>query len=125
MDKRTWRLVQLPAGREALDCKWIFRKKLRTNRSLEKYKARLVAKGYDQVVGLDYNETFSPMIKMTTIKLLLASATILDCKIQQMDVNSTFLNGNLNEIIYMKQPKEFIHKVQKRLVCLLSNPFMD
>jgi hypothetical protein len=77
MEKKTWRLVQLLADREALRCKWILKKKQRTNGSLNKYKARLVAKGYNQVAILDYNEAFSPIIRMTIIRILLALATIL------------------------------------------------
>jgi hypothetical protein len=78
-----------------------------------------VAKGYDQVASLDHYEILSPVIKMTIIILLLALATILDCEIQQMDVKTAFLNGVLNRIIYMEQPKKFIHKLQKKHVCLL------
>jgi hypothetical protein len=88
----------LLAGREVLGYKWIFKKKLRTNGSLDKYQVKLVAIGYDQVVGLNYHKTFLLMIKMTTIKLL-ALAAMLNCEIQQMDVKTTFLNGDLNENI--------------------------
>jgi hypothetical protein len=82
-----------------LGYKWIIKKKLRTNGSLGKYQVKLVAKGYDQVVGLNYHETFLLMIRMTTIKLLLALTAMLNCKIQQMDVKIAFLIGDLNKII--------------------------
>jgi hypothetical protein len=71
MDKKTWRLIQLSACKEALGCKWILKKKLETDGNLVKCKTKLVAKSYDQVASLDYNETFSSMIQMTTIILLL------------------------------------------------------
>ena len=119
IEKQTWKLVQLPPNRKPLGCKWVFKLKRRADGSLDKYKARLVAKGYDQIEGLDFNETFSPVVRMTTIRLLLAMATNLDCEIQQMDVKTTFLNGDLNETIYMKQPEGFIKKGEQDYVCLL------
>lgn len=79
-----------------------------------------MAKGYDQIEGLDYNETFSPVVRMATMRLLFAISAILDLEVQQMDVKTAFLNGDLNEVIYMKQPQGFIHKETENLVCLLG-----
>ena len=82
-------------------------KKLNAARKVEKYKARLVAKGYSQVEGIDFGEIFSPVAKMTSIRFLLSLATAFDLEVEQMDVKTTFLHGDLNEEIYMKQPKGF------------------
>jgi hypothetical protein len=108
MDKMTWRLVKLPKGRKALGSKWVFKVKLKTDGTLDKYKARLVAKGYDQVEGIDFNKTYALVVKTTTTRLLLTLATILNLKVQQMDVKTAFLNGELDEIIYMTQPEGFV-----------------
>ena len=81
---------------------------------------RLVAKRYDQIESLDYNETFSLVIWMATMRLLFATSTILNLEVQQMDVKTAFLNEDLNEIIYMQQQKGFIHKQTHNLICLLN-----
>ena len=120
MYKKTWDLVQLPQNRQPLGCKWIFKIKKKVNGSLDKYKARLVAKGYDQIESLDYNEIFSPMVRMATMRLLFGISAILDLELQQMDVKTTFLNGDLNEIVYMQQLEGFFYKETQNLVCLLG-----
>ena len=119
MDKTTWDLVQLPKNRQPLDCKWIFKIKRKVDGSLDKYKVTLVAKGYDQIEGLDYNETFSLVVRMATMRLLFPISVILNMELQQMDVKTAFLNGDLNEVLYMQQ-EEFIHKEIQNLVCLLG-----
>ena len=120
MDKKTWDFVQLPQDRQPLDCKWIFKIKRKVDGSLDKYKARLVAKRYDKIEGLDYNETFSPVVRMATMRLLFAILAILDLELQQMNMKIAFLNGDLNEVVYMQQPEGFIHKETQNLICLLS-----
>ena len=87
--------------------KWIFKKKIGVDGKVETYKARLVAKGYRQRQGVDYDETFSPIVMLKSIQILLAIAAHYDYEIWQMDVKTAFLNGNLEEEVYMMQPEGF------------------
>ncbi|MCO5566627.1 hypothetical protein L7F22_020304 [Adiantum nelumboides] len=103
----TWDLVCLPSGKKAIGSKWVYKVKCKSDGSVERYKARLVAKGYAQTKGLDYDETFSPLAKMTTIRLVIAMASMFGWKLRQMDVNNTFLNGDLEEEVYMIQPEGY------------------
>ena len=98
--------------------KWIFKRKLKPDVSIDKYKARLVAMGYRQKEGLDYFDTYSPVTRITFIRMLIAIAVLHNLVIHQMDVKTTFLNGQLNEEIYMEQPEEFIIKGQKHKVLI-------
>jgi hypothetical protein len=101
----TWQEVQnVPKGRKALPCKWIFKIKLNSTGGIERYKARLVIKGFKQVEGLDYTETFAPVAKFSTIRLMLAVTAALDLDVEQMDFSTAFLNGDLQEEIYMSGP---------------------
>ena len=93
---------------------------IKCSRKVEKYKARLIAKGYSQVEGIDFGEIFSPIAKMTSIRFLLSLAATFDLEVEQMDVKTVFLHGDLNEEIYMKQPKGFSVKGKKELVCKLK-----
>ena len=90
--------------------KWVFRTKLNADGSVNKHKARLVVKGYAQIFGVDYFDTFAPVARLGTIRLLLALAAQLGWKVYQMDVKSTFLNGFLQEEIYVEQPEGFVAK---------------
>lgn len=98
---KTWELVPLPKGKNVIGCKWIYKTKFKSNGAIEKFKARLVAKGFNQKVGVDYEETFAPVIKMNTIRIILSLATSLGWHIHQMDVKNAFLNGDLYEEIYI------------------------
>ena len=97
----------------------MFKKKLKANGSVNKFKARLVAKGYTQKEGIDYFDTYSPVTRLTTIRILIAMASIHKLIVHQMDVKTTFLNGDLDEEIYMDQPEGFVVQGQERKVCKL------
>jgi Reverse transcriptase (RNA-dependent DNA polymerase) len=110
MKHNTWNLVPRPQSRNIVSCKWIYKtKEVETDSgAIEiKYKARLVAKGYSQVHGVDYEETFAPVVKFTSVRILLAIVALLDLELHQMDVVTAFLNGDLNEEIFMEQPEGF------------------
>ena len=104
----TWDLVPLPKGRKHVRCKWVYITKYASDGSIERLKARLVAKGFSQVEGIDYNETFAPVAKMNSIRLVLSLAALHDWEVHQMDVKSTFLHGDLQEEIYMQQPPGYV-----------------
>lgn len=115
----TWLLVKPAQGANVVDSKWIFRiKKEAGNKT--RYKARLVARGFSQRKGIDYDETFSPVIRHSTLRLLLALAANLNLTIDHMDVKTAFLNGNVDEVIYMRQPPQFEEKGKEDHVCLLQ-----
>ena len=112
--------MPLPKDCKSIGCKWIYKIKYNADGSVERYKARLVALGYLQKEGIDYSETFDPVAKMTSICTLLGLATRDDIEIYQMDVKTAFMNGDLEEEIYMDQPKVFSFKGKENLVCKLS-----
>ena len=114
-----WELVDLPEGFRPIGNKWIYKRKKGADGKVETYKARLVAKGYTQKEGVDYEETFSPIAMLKSIQILLSIAASLDYEIWQMDVKTAFLNGHLDESIYMVQPKGFVAKGQEQKVCKL------
>jgi len=102
-------LVKLPKGKKALENRWIYRVKQESNSTSPRYKARLVVKGFRQKKkGIDFNEIFSPVVKMSSIRIVLSLATTLDLEVEQMDVKTAFLHGDLEEEIYMKQPDGFL-----------------
>ncbi|KAK1630960.1 hypothetical protein QYE76_005275, partial [Lolium multiflorum] len=115
----TWELSERPHGCKPVGCKWVFKKKLRPDGTIEKYKARLVAKGYTQREGEDYFDTYSPVARLTTIRVLLSMAASYGLIVHQMDVKTAFLNGELEEEIYMDQPDGFVVKGEERKVCKL------
>ena len=118
----TWTLTPLAAGRHAIGCKWVFKIKRHADGSIDKYKARLVAKGYSQQAGIDFGETFAPVAKFTSIRMLLALAAHYDFEVHQMDVRSAFLNGDLDVDIYMQQPEGYTDGSSggQQLVCKLQ-----
>lgn len=117
----TWTLVNKPANHKLVGCKWIYKRK-EGIAGVEKprYKARLVAKGFTQKEGVDFNEIYSPVVKHTSIRVLLALVTQFGMELEQMDVKTAFLHGKLEEKIYMSQPDGFICKGNEDKVCLLE-----
>ncbi|PKI52912.1 hypothetical protein CRG98_026743, partial [Punica granatum] len=105
---QVWTLVDPPEGVKPIGCKWVFKKKTDMDGNVITFKGRLVAKGFRQVHGVDYDETFSPMAMLKSIRILLAIAAYYDYEIWQMDVKTAFLNGKLLENVYMTQPEGFV-----------------
>ena len=120
MANGTWELAPLPKNRKSVGSKWVFCTKKDASGQVVRHKARLVAKGYSQVEGVDFLETFAPVAKFNTIWCILALGAALDLEIHQMDVKTAFLNGELEEDIYMDQPQGFQQKDFEHLVCKLK-----
>nr|GEW15157.1 retrotransposon protein, putative, Ty1-copia subclass [Tanacetum cinerariifolium] len=119
-DIEVWVLVELPPNGKTVGSKWLFKKKTDMDRVVHNYKARLVAKGYTQTPGIDYEETFSPVADIRAIRILIAIAAYYDYEIWQMDVKTAFLNGYLNEEVYMEQPEGFVNPKYPNRVCKLK-----
>ncbi|CAH1415477.1 unnamed protein product [Lactuca virosa] len=119
-DNQVWNLVDNVPGRKTVGCKWIFKKKTDMDGKVHTYKARLVAKGFTQTHGIDYDETFSPVAKIKSIRVMLSIAAFHDYEIWQMDVKTAFLNGKLAEDVYMNQPEGFVSAEYPNKVCKLE-----
>jgi len=120
-DNHTFDLVKLPKGKRALDNRWIYRVKYGSNSTSLRYKAKLMVKSYSQRKGVDFNEIFSPVVKMSSIRIVLSLASTLDLEVEKMDVKIDFLHGDLEEEIYMKQPDGFHVEGKEDYVCRLRN----
>src|ERR1700733_2881547 len=106
-ERETWRLEKLPPGRSIVGCTWTFAKKFDADGNLSRYKARLVAQGFSQIPGQDFNDTFSPVMRLESFRNLVAMAALLNLEMGQMDITGAYLNGHLKEEIYMRQPTGF------------------
>ncbi|RZB86226.1 Retrovirus-related Pol polyprotein from transposon TNT 1-94 [Glycine soja] len=110
---KTWHLVDLPPGCKPIGCKWILKKKLKPDGIMDKYKASLVAKGFRQRENMDFFDTFSPVTRITSIRVLISLVSIHSLVVHQMDVKTAFLNGELEEEIYMEQPEGFVYGLKQ------------
>jgi hypothetical protein len=115
----TWTLCRRPPNQNIISNKWVYRIKQKSDGSVERFKARLVAKGYEQQNGIDYIETFSPVIKPATIRVILSLAIHYDWPIRQLDISNAFLHGQLLENVFMEQPKGFVDPTHPDHVCKL------
>jgi hypothetical protein len=120
MKNKMWRLVPHHAGNNVIDYRWIYKIKRKSDGSFDRYKARLVAKGFKQRYGIDYEDTFSPVVKAATIRLVLAVSVSKGWSLRQLDVKNAFLHGVLEEEVYMKQPPGYENLNAPYHVCKLD-----
>lgn len=113
-------LAKKPLDRKTISVNWYFKTKLKVNGSINKNKERLVVKGYTEIFGVDHSETFAPVDPLDTIKLVLAIVAKNGRRVYQLDVKSSFLNGILQEEIYVERPDGYVVKGQENRVCLLK-----
>lgn len=114
---RTWHLVPSQRGRNIIDCKQVYKIKCKADGSLDRYKTRLVAKGFKQTYGVDYEETFSSVVKPTNIRIILSMAISKWWSLHQLDIQNAFLHGILEEEVYMRQPPGYEDKTMPNCVC--------
>jgi len=119
-NNNTWVLTPLPSGKNPVGCKWIFTLKYKADGSVHRFKARLVAKGFTQSYGIDYQETFAPVAKLNTVRVLLSLAVNQDWPLYQLDVKNAFLNGDLEEEVYTIIPPGLENRSNRELVCKLK-----
>jgi hypothetical protein len=120
MKNKTWHLVPPQKGWNLIDCKWVYKVKQKADGSLDRYKARLVAKGFKQRYGVGYEDTFSPIIKPVTIRVVLSMAVSKGWSLHQLNVQNAFLHGYLDEEVYMRQPPGYEDKTRAIYVCKLD-----
>lgn len=118
-NNKTWTLVDLPTRNKIVGSRWVYVVKLKANGSLDRFKARLVAKGHSQTQRLYYTDTFSPVAKMNSVRILISLAANFDWSLHQLDVTNAFLHEDLQEQVYMQQPLGFVAERETYKVCLL------
>ena len=118
-EHQVWELVDLPEGRTPIKCRWRYVIKRDTDNRPIRFKSRIVAKGFSQIYGVDYDETFAPVARLDTLRLLLNLAAIFDMEVHCIDIKTAFLHGSLDEEIYMEQPEGFVEKGNEDKVCRL------
>ena len=119
-ENKVWELVELPKDQKIIGSKWVYKLKSGPDGSIERYKARLVAQGFSQKYGTHYDETFCPVVRLESLRTMIALAVQHGLKLHQVDVITAFLNGKLEVEVYMRQPEGFIAKGQEHLVCKLK-----
>ena len=119
-DNYVWDLVPLLEGAKSIGCKWIFKTKKDSKGNVERYQGRLVAKGFTKKEGIDYKETFSPVSSKDYFRIIMAFVAHFNLELHQIDVKTTFLNGDIDEIIYMVKPENFVSGDAKKMVCKLK-----
>ena len=119
-DNHTYELTKLPKGKRTLRNKWVYKLKLRDAGNPPRYKSRIVVKGFQQKKGVDFDEIFASVLKITSIQTVLSIATSMDLEVEQQDVKTTFLHGHLEEEIYMQQPEGLVKNGKENLVCRLK-----
>lgn len=118
-ENQVWDLTHLPAGKKTVGSRWVYKRKTGSDGETLRFKARLVAQGFTQRYGTDYDETFSPVVRMESVRMLVAVATQRSMELHQVDVTTAFLNGILQEEVYMRQPRGF-QTGDKEMVCRLK-----
>jgi len=119
-DNKVWDLVKLPKGSKRVGWKWVFKTKRDSKGNIERYKARLAAKGYTQKDDIGYKETFSPISKKDSLRIVMTLVAHYDLELHQMDVKTAFLNGDLEEEVYMDQPEGFVTTRKEKFVYKLK-----
>lgn len=117
--RKTWELVDVPVGKKVIGCRWVYTVKLKADGTLDRPKTRLVAKGYSQTQGLDYNDTFSPVARLNSVRILISLAVNFNWPLHQLDVTNAFLHGDLQEEVYMQQSHGFVAAGESQKVCKL------
>ena len=125
VENETWDLLDAPKGVKPIGCRWVYKVKYNTDSSVNRYKARLVAKGYVQKHDINYDETFAPVAKMTIIHVLIVVATAKGWHLHQMDVKNAFLQGELEEQVYLVQPPGFHSRTNTSVVCRLKKSLYE
>lgn len=119
-ENNTWTLVPRPKEKKVLTSRWVFKIKRNKDGEIEKYKARLVARGHTQQKGIDYEEVFAPVARYEAIRALLAASVNEEMYVDQMDVISAYVQGELSDEVYMEQPEMFIQENKEDMICKLN-----
>jgi hypothetical protein len=122
---KTWALVALPKGKKIVGCKWIFSIKYKADGSIDRHRVRLVARGYTQTYEIDYQETFSPVARLNTVRVLLSLATNLDWSLHQLDVKNAFLHCDLEEEVYTDIPSRYSPLSKAKVACKLQRALYE